>query len=228
MGMGLVVFATSHMKALFILFSFLCAFAASRAADAQKFVINADDWAEGEPPKEVFVVDGAIKIAAKDGNKAIMIDATPITDASAQLAVSAGGNSSIQAKVFASRRARSLPKFGVSVHGMSGYRLMVNAPKKQLELVKGEQVLQSAPLTWTPDQWVTLKLEVKKVEGENWAVTGKIWPGDGNEPAEAALSHTDKGLKGQGKAGIWGVPYSEMPIYFDDIHIHLEAAPAAP
>ncbi|HYF36417.1 MAG TPA: hypothetical protein VD994_14075 [Prosthecobacter sp.] len=211
--------------------TFVCLFLAAavcHGGEVKKFTVNADDMAEGEPPKEVFVVDGTIKIAAKDGNKAIMVDPNPITDASAQLAVSAAGDSTIQAKIFASRRARSLPKFGLSVHGMSGYRLMVNAPKKQLELVKGEQVLQSVPFTWTPDTWVLAKLEVKKSGGEDWTITGKVWPADAAEPAEALVKHSDKGLKGQGKVGLWGVPYSEMPIYFDDIEIAIEVAAAAP
>lgn len=198
------------------------------AGEVKKFTFNADDWAEGEPPKEVFVVDGTVKIAAKDGNKAIMIDPNPITEASAQLAVSAAGESTIQAKVFASKRARSFPRFGVSVHGMSGYRLMVNPPKKQIELVKGDQILQSLPFDWKPDTWTWLKLEVKKSGADDWSITGKGWPADGQEPAEALVKHSDKGLKGQGKVGVWGTPYSEMPIYFDEIEVSVEVAPPAP
>jgi hypothetical protein len=196
-------------------------------AEVKKFSFNADNWELGEAPKDVFVVDGTIKIADKDGSKAIMIEPTPIVDASAQLAVSAAGESAIQAKVFASKRARSFPRFGVSVHGMSGYRLIVNAPKKLIELVKGDQVAASAPFTWTPDTWTFLKLEVKKAAGEEWTITGKAWPGDAKEPAAATVKHSDKGLKGQGKAGIWGTPYSETPIYFDDVEIAIEVAPAA-
>jgi hypothetical protein len=214
------------MKAALFASLFLISASVS-AGEVKKFIFNADNWEAGDAPKEVFVVDGTIKIADKDGNKAIMIEPTPIVDASAQLAVSAAGDSTIQAKVFASKRARSFPRFGVSVHGMSGYRLIVNAPKKLIELVKGDQVVQSAPFTWTPDAWTFLKLEVKKASAEDWSVTGKVWPGDGKEPAEAMVKHSDKGLKGQGKAGVWGTPYSETPIYFDDIEIAIETAAAA-
>jgi hypothetical protein len=196
------------------------------AGEVKTFTIKADDWAEGEVPKEVFVVDGTIKIAAKDGNKAIMIDGTPIVDASAQLAVSAAGESSIQAKVFASKRARSVPKFGLSVHGMSGYRLLVNAAKKQLELVKGDAVAASVPYIWTSDAWVQMKLEAKRGEGDAWNISGKIWAASATEPAEPTIKHVDKGLKGQGKTGVWATPYAETPIYFDDIEVKIEVAPA--
>lgn len=199
----------------------------ARAAELQTFTVNADAWAEGEVPKEVFIVEGKIQIAAKDGNKAIVIDpASELTDACAQVASSAAGESSVEARVFASKRARSVPKFGVSVHGMSGHRLLVNAAKKQLEIVKADAVLATVPFIWTSDAWLKLKLEAKRGEGDAWTVTGKAWAADAAEPAEPTIKTDAKGLKGQGKAGLWGTPYSQTPIYFDDITVKIEAAPA--
>lgn len=197
--------------------------AALPAGEVKKFTVNADNWAEGEVPKEVFVVDGTIKIAAKDGNKAIMVDPSPITDASAQIAESAAGEATIQAKIFASKKGRSYPRFGLSVHGMSGHRLMLNVARKQLEIIKNDEVLATAPFTWTTDTWVKMKLEARK-KGEDWAITGKAWPADGAEPADPQIKHADKGLKGQGKAAIWATPFSEMPVFFDDIEVAVETA----
>jgi hypothetical protein len=34
-------------------------------------------------------------------------------------------------------------------------------------------------------------------------------------------------LKAQGKCAIWGSPFSETPIYFDDIAVSTTPAPAA-
>ncbi|MBN8422100.1 MAG: hypothetical protein J0L73_24505 [Verrucomicrobia bacterium] len=198
------------------------------AQQLQSFEIKADDWAEGEPPKEVFVVDGTIKIAARDGNKAIVIDPNPITDASAQLAVSAAGNASIEARILAIKRGRSTPRFGVSVHGMSGHRLIVNPAKKSLDLIKGTDTLASAPFPWTSEVWVKVKLEAKKAEGDAWTITGKAWPADAAEPAEPLIKHAEKNLKGQGKCAIWATPFSGEPVFFDDIKISVEAAAPAP
>lgn len=207
--------------------SLLMLTALAHAGEVKTFTINADEWSEGEVPKEVFIVEGKIQIVAKDGNKAIAIDpGAELTDACAQVATSAAGESSIEARVFASKRARSVPKFGVSVHGMSGYRLLVNAAKKQIELVKSDVVAASVPFTWTSDAWLKLKLEVKRGEGDGWLITGKVWASDASEPSEATVKAEDKGLKGQGKAGVWGTPYSQTPIYFDDIVVKIEAAPA--
>lgn len=196
----------------------------THADETKTFSFNCDAWSEGDVPKEVFVVDGTVKIAAKDGNKAIMIDPTPITDANAQLGDSSNGSSSIEARVFASKKGRSQPRFGVSVHGMSGYRLFVNASKKQLELIKGDQVIKSAPFVWTTDTWTKIKLDAKKASDTEWAITGKAWPADAAEPKEPAIQHTDSTVKGQGKCAIWGTPFSETPIYIDDIQIGITAA----
>lgn len=204
--------------------SCLATAAALAALSAEKkFAFDCEAWAEGDVPKEVFVVDGTIKIAAKDGGKAILIDPVPITDATAQLGDSANGSASIQAKVFASKKGRSLPRFGVSAHGMSGCRLIVNPPKKTIELQKADQVLASAPFAWATDTWTRLSLTVEKQSDTEWHIAGKAWADGSTEPAEPQIKHTDAALKGQGKCAILGTPLSEMPIFFDDIAIAVAA-----
>lgn len=193
--------------------------AAAGAAKLKTFNYDCEAWEEGVPPKDVFVVDGTIKIATHEGNKVIMVDPTPIVDANAQLGESASGDESIVARVFASRKGRSYPRFGVSVHGNSGYRLIVNCAKRQIELVKNDETVKFAPFAWATDTWTMLKLEAKQREAGKWVISAKAWPAGGTEPADAMISHPDDKLKGQGKAAIWGTPFSEMPVYFDDIKI---------
>lgn len=202
------------------------AFAAIAVAEETKtFSFDCEAWAEGTPPQEVFVVDGNIKIAAKDGGKAIVIDPNPITDATAQLGDAANGSASITVKVFASKKGRSMPRFGVSAHGMNGFRLMVNPARKTLELVRTDEVIKSVPFAWTTDTWTKLRLEVKKTGDAAWSIAGRAWPAEGEEPKEPLILHTDTTLKGQGKSAIWGTPYAETPIYFDDIKIEVSTSP---
>jgi hypothetical protein len=210
------------MKRPALLFALL--FTVAQAGESTPLKITAEDWAEGAPPKDVFVVDGTIQVTSQDGNKVLTVQPDPITDASAQLGVSAAGEASIQARILGTKRGRSSPKFGVAVHGMSGHRLLLNAPKRQLELVKNDEVLASAPFTWASGAWVWLKLEARRGEGEAWQITGKVWAAEATEPAEAQIKHADQGLKGQGKVSVWGTPYSEEPIHFDDIEIRVETA----
>ncbi len=190
-------------------------------ANTKRLTFDCSKWEEGVPPKEVFVVDGTIRIAKKDNNKAIMIDPSPIVDASAQLGDSSNGTASIEARFFASKKGRSYPRFGVSVHGMSGYRLIVNCAKKEIELIKNDITIKSAPFPWTTDTWTFVKLEARQQEAKKWIVTAKAWPATGKEPEEAPITHADDTIKGQGKAAIWGTPFSELPIYIDDIKVEL-------
>ncbi|MFM7606057.1 MAG: hypothetical protein ACKO8Z_12795 [Prosthecobacter sp.] len=190
--------------------------------EVKKFDINCDAWTVGEVPAEVFVLDGKVSIAEKDGGKAIMIDpGTELVEASAQIGDSAAGNALIQARVFASKKGRSSPRFGISVHGMNGPRLYVNPAKKQIELVRGDQLLASAPFVWVSDSWLNLRLEVMKGEGDKWVAKAYAWPDKGQKPTDSLLKHEFTGLKGQGKCTLWATPYSNTPIYFDDLQIEV-------
>ena len=186
--------------------------------------LDATGWKPGEPPEEVFVVEGKVQISLKDGNPAIAVDPTAeLAETCAQVGPSASGAASIEARVFGSKRARSVPRFGVSVHGMSGHRLMVNAARKKLELVKGDQVLASAPLTWISEQWLNLKIEAKPIGTQDWQIEGSAWV-DGQQATAVKLSIKAQGLKGQGKCSLWATPYSQTPVYFDDIVLSLATA----
>lgn len=209
----------------------LCLLAAVLPAAGQemkKFDIQCDSWALGEVPSDVFVLDGKVSIAEKDGSKAIMIDpGTELVEASAQVGDSASGSAVIQVKVFASKKGRSSPRFGISVHGMNGPRLYVNPAKKQLELVRGDQTLASVPFAWASDAWLNLRLEAKKADGDKWNVTAGVWADKDAAPTPPQLKHELSGLKGQGKCTLWATPYSNTPIYFDSIQIEVEAAALA-
>lgn len=204
-------------------FSSLGLIAAEPPTALKSIVIDCEAWSEGVPPKEVFVVDGTIKIASKDGGKVIMVDPVPIVDATAQVGESAAGSATIEARVFASKKGRSFPRFGVSVHGMSGHRLIVNCAKKQLELIKADEVIASAAFTWTTDTWTMIKLGVATAADGNWQIEGKAWVQGGEEPKEPMIKHQEPAakLKGNGKAAIWGTPFSELPVYFDDIKVQV-------
>jgi|APTNR8051073442_1049403.scaffolds.fasta_scaffold15681_3 hypothetical protein len=195
-------------------------------AEPQNFAFDCEAWKEGEPPKEdVYVVEGKFAVATVSGSKVLQIDPAELVDATAQLAVSGAGPSMVQAKVFASKAGRSYPRFGVGVHGMSGHRLMMNPARKVVELLKGDEVIASAPVTWTSEAWVHLKLEASKGDGDTWKIAGKVWAADATEPTEPTVQADDAKLKGQGKASLWGAPYSGTPILFDDLNVQVEVAP---
>lgn len=216
------------MKKLLSLLLLVVICSPASAQELKKFDFKFDDWKEGEPPAEVFVIDGKVQIAVKDAGKALVIDpGTELVEGSAQLGDSAAGSASVQARVFASKQGRSTPRFGISVHGMSGYRFYVNPAKKLLELVKADQTVASAPFVWKSDEWLNLKLEAKKAADDTWSITAAVWAAtESAPPAQPQLTHSDKSLKGQGKCAVWATPFSGKPVFFDDVHVEVEAAAA--
>lgn len=183
------------------------------------FRVDLSGAAAGPVSKELaFVVEGVWTVEEKGGAPALKLEPVPITDASAQVGPSAKGSAWVSARVFASKKARSFPRFGVSVHGMSGYRLMVNGAKKQVELVKSDEVVATAPFVWTTDTWVTLRLEARQAAQEGpWTITAQVTV-DGATPGEPLIKHEDTSkMKGSGKCGLWATPYSEQAVFFADI-----------
>ena len=185
----------------------------------ESFRVDLNGSAEGPVAKEqAFVVEGAWAVAEKEGIKTLRLDPVPITDANAQVGPSAKGSAWLSARIFASKKARSFPRFGVSLHGMSGYRLLVNGAKKQVELVRSDEVVATAPFVWTSDAWVTLRLEARQAaEGGSWIIKAYA-TADGATPGEPLITHEDTSkMKGSGKCGLWATPYSEQAVFFADI-----------
>jgi hypothetical protein len=56
-------------------------------------------------------------------------------------------------------------------------------------------------------------------------VEGKAWPAAQDEPADWTIFLEEKQQPPEGRAGIWGSPFSGTPILFDDLLIHRTAAP---
>lgn len=200
----------------------LSAISLTASAEPKKLVLDCESWSEGEPPKDVFVVEGVFSVVTAEGNKALQVNVGELVDANAQIGESANGSASIEARVFGTRAGRSVPKFGIGVHGQSGYRLVAFGARKELQLAKGDEVIKVVPLTWKSGEWFKMKLEVKKIEEKKWTVTAKAWPAGEAEPAEAVMTHEDATLKGQGRCSIWGTTFSNTPILFDDLKVEVE------
>src|SRR6188768_1175481 len=101
------------MKARFLTL-LLSALALTASAEPKKYAFDCEAWELGDPPKDVFVVEGKFSVVAnKDGGKALQVEVGELTDSNALVGDSAAGNASIEAKVFGTKAGRSVPKFAV-------------------------------------------------------------------------------------------------------------------
>jgi hypothetical protein len=177
-----------------------------------------EEYEEGTEP-DLFVVEGTFKIAAEDGNKVLQLEPLPLAESGVIFGKSLKGEASVTVDVKASKLRRSTPRFGVGLHGISGYRLRVVPASSKLEVVKSEEVVQSVDYKWTSDEWLTLRLTIEAAAEGKWVISGWVWPRGGEAPKEPAITIQSDEKPGQGKASIWGTPYSGMPISYDNVVI---------
>lgn len=207
-----------------LLFPALTAAAVLAAAEVKQAVIDFEAMPEGDPPpREIMVVEGDIHVKALPEGKVLEIaPSEQIAEASALLGAGAKGGASMAARVLATKSGRSFPRFGIGVHGQTGYRLYVVPAKKELQLVKGSAAVKAVPFDWTSGKWTHLKLEVRSTGGTLWKVTAKAWSEAEAEPKEPQITHEDADLGGLGRCSVWGTPYAGTPIEFDDVHVSVE------
>lgn len=188
--------------------------------DLKTKALDLDEFREGEPPREIFVIDGSIQIKSRKDGKVIEISGDkPEVDAGAVIGPSAAGAAIIEARILASRAGRSFPRFGVGVHGQTGFRLWVVPARRELHLVKDDRVVKSAPFDWKSGTHVMLRLAVSPVGSGKWKVTGKAWTAGIPEPADVQITLETTSPPTRGQCSIWGTPYAGTPIDFDGIKV---------
>jgi len=170
-------------------------------------------------PKDMLVVAGAFAVKQDKDGKCLELPGEPLDTFGFLFGPSEEADVSAGARFFGTKKGRKYPTFGLSLNGVGGYRLQVSPAKQALELFKGgEERLNvvNVPYTWASDTWTSLRIQVRKT-GSSWVIEGKAWPAGSPEPEKWMITTEDKEAIRPGRAGIWGSPYSGLPIRFDDL-----------
>ena len=125
----------------------------------------------------------------------------------------------MRARVYSESSKRLAPRFGVGLNGVGGYRLLVAPGQNQVQLLKDQQAVASAPFEWKSNTWTSLHLQIRKVSEGKWIVEGRVWTDETPEPKDWSISFEVSEVSPAGKASIWGAPYSGKPIMFDDLSV---------
>jgi hypothetical protein len=177
----------------------------------------------GKLPKGFTAFSGAFKVQQAEGRKFLELPGAPLDTFGVLFGPAAKPPLDAQASFYATQVKRKMPAFGVSLSGVGGYRLQVSAAKGQLEIFKADHPLVGVPFSWKTATWTTLRIRTREAGGK-WLVEGKAWPADAPEPAEWSISYEAPEPPQEGRAGVWGNPFSGTPIRFDDLKLR----PAAP
>lgn len=207
--------------------SIVIAFALSAlVATAAESVVYQNDFNKseaGKTPEELLVLDGGFAVQEVNGNKVLQLPGAPLETFGVLFGPTEQSGLRVTARIHGTKKGRREPAFAVGLNGNAGFRLQVAASKKLLELFKGDNLVAKAPYSWESGSWTLLKLQVRKVSDNEFAVEGKAWKQGDTEPAQWLVTHSEKPEVGSellsGRASIWGNPFAGTPIDFDDITV---------
>ncbi len=185
---------------------------------AEPFLEDFEGFPAGREP-DLFILDGNFTVEKDAENQVLQLSPDPLAEGVIQLGKSLKGGGEVTARIKGTQKRRSYPRFGVALHGMSGYKLRVVPAQGVLELVKNDEIIQTTPFEWTTDQWYNLRLRVRQLDDERWSVSGWVWAEASKEPEMALIDYIGEEGRLQGKGAIVGTPYSGHPIWFDDVKI---------
>ena len=170
-------------------------------------------------PDDMMEIDGVFKVESNTkGKKHLEMASEPLTENAVIFGPSIRNSATLQVKVRGFKKRRSYPRFGIGLHGISGFRLRIVPSKNIIELVKNEEPIKSMPFNWISDKWTILKLQII-YNNESSIIKGWAWSEGNKTPDNPSISFTHKGSPGQGKSSIWGTAYSGKTILFDDIKL---------
>jgi hypothetical protein len=187
------------------------------APGAPLYAQNFDKLAEGNPPDEIMVLNGALSVKKVDGNGVLELAADPLDTDGFLFGPADKTDYVVSARIQASATGKRFPEFGAGAYGPGQYRLWVMPAVGQLQLVKADDVKMALPYAWTSGQWTRLKLAVHKTSDGKVRVEGKAWPDGKEEPKEWLVHFEDTEPPQAGKACLFATPYSGQVTRFDDV-----------
>jgi len=179
-----------------------------------------EDIEIGEVPDDFLVLEGEFAVEEEEGgNKILALPGQPLSTFTALFGAAEIEGNAISARIKAEAQKRRLSSFAVGLNGVSGYRLQINPTRRLLEFYREETLEASAEYNWKSGDWTYLKLRVRKLEEGKWRIEGKAWKEGENEPSGWSIAFEEAEEPHTGRPSIWGIPYAEKPIWFDDILI---------
>ena len=173
----------------------------------------------GSTPDDFLILDGSFAVQEAAENKFLELPGAPLdsygllfgpTDSTGQMA---------SVRILGISKGRRSPTFGLGLNGVPGFKLQVSPAKKQVELLRGDAAVLSAPFNWISGKWTWFRVQLRKASDGTHLMEGKVWMEGQEEPKEWLVSFPVKDLPPSGRASIIGSPYAGTPIQFDDLKV---------
>ncbi len=175
----------------------------------------------GKLPDIFLILDGQFAVREEGLERFVELPGDPLESFGVMFGPAKKENWAAKARIRGTGQRRRFPVFGLSLNGVSGYRVQVVPVRKSVELLKGDEIRASAPLNWENGTWTQLRIQVRKAANGGWVVEGKAWKDGTPEPAAWMVTSNETDEPVSGRAAVWGKPFSGTPIQFDDFEIRL-------
>jgi len=189
---------------------------------ADKTPIYANDLEKediGFEPLDFLILEGDFKVKQEKGNRVLELPGSPIGRFGLLLGPTQQDGLEIRARVRSASKKRLAPSFGVGLNGVGGYKLLCSANRGEIELKKGGSVVAKKPLNWKSGAWTEFRLRIVKVKDGEWKVQGRLWVSGSPEPKSWQVEFIEKEEPPNGRPAIWGTPFSDKAILFDDLKV---------
>jgi len=193
-----------------------------RAEDKPLYENNFESVDLGKAPEDFLVIDGAFAVKLDKGNRVLELPGAPVDTFGALFGPTERSDWEVTGRIRGTSKGHRAPTFGIGLNGQEGFKLQISPAKKQIELFKADERVATAGFEWKSGQWTMLKLAVR-TDGKGWVVEGKGWMEGAKEPESAMVSSQLSFQPPAGRASIWGQPYANTPIQFDDLVVRTAA-----
>ncbi|MBL9134739.1 MAG: hypothetical protein JNK85_02675 [Verrucomicrobiales bacterium] len=175
----------------------------------------------GKLPDTFLVLDGQFAVREEASDRFVELPGAPLETFGVMFGPARKENWGAKARIQGTGQGRRFPVFGLSLNGVAGYRLQVAPAKKALELLKGDEVRATSPMTWESGMWTVLRVQIRKAASGGWVVEGKAWKDGSPEPASWMVTWNETEEPVNGRAAVWGKPFSGTPLRFDDFEVRV-------
>ncbi len=187
-------------------------------ASAQVLYTNGFDKAELEKvPEDMMVLDGGFAVKDEGGNKFLELPGAPLETFGVLFGPTEASGLAVSARVQSTNKGRRSPTFAAGLNGVGGYKKEVAPAKKLIELLKGEEIVASAPFNWESGSWTMLRLQCRKGKDGEFTIEGKAWKHGDAEPKEWQIKRSEMAESPAGRPSVWGKPFAGTPVKFDDL-----------
>lgn len=192
------------------------------AADGELYRNDFEKAELGKTPADMLVLAGEFVVKKEAGNAFLEVPGAPLDSFGVLVGPEDGSGNRVAARIYGTKTGKRFPEFGVGLGGASGYRLWLMPAVNELQLVKDDQVKASVPYAWTSGTWTHFRLRLHQAGEGKWRLEGKAWEQGKPEPAQWMITLKATEEAPAGRASLWGIPYTETVIRFDDVAVGKE------